>query len=76
MGNFHPFDHIDPNQPQTRVLFLAGNQGGVGSEGDYNYGYDSDYGIGGYASMNGMARYVAVTPYEASTSLRYLDFGI
>jgi hypothetical protein len=76
MGNFHPFDHIDPDQPQTRVLFLAGNKGGVGSEGDYEYGYDSDYGIGGYASMDGMARYVAVAPRDVSTSLRYLDFEV
>jgi hypothetical protein len=76
MGNFHPFDHIDPDQPQTRVIFLAGNKGGVGSEGDYNYGYDSDYGIGGYANMDGMARYVAVAPRDVSTSLRYLDFGV
>ena len=74
MGNFHPFYHINPDQPQTRVIFLAGNKGGVGSEGDYNYGYDSDYGIGGYANMNGMARYVAVAPRNVATSLRYLDF--
>jgi hypothetical protein len=76
MGNFHPFDHIDPDQPQTRVIFLAGNKGGVGSEGDYNYGYDSDYGIGGFANMDGMARYVAVAPRDVSTSLRYVDFGV
>jgi hypothetical protein len=76
MGNFHPFDHIDPDQPQTRAIFLAGNKGGVGSEGDYNYGYDSDYGIGGYANMDGMARYVAVAPRDVSTSLRYLDFEV
>jgi len=76
MGNFHPFDHINPDQPQTRVIFLAGNKGGVDSEGDYNYGYDSEYGIGGYASMVGMARYVAVAPRDVSTSLRYLDFEV
>jgi len=76
MGNFHPFYHIDPDQPQTRVIFLAGNKGGVGSEGDYNYGYDSDYGIGGYANMVGIARYVAVALRDVSTSLRYLDFEI
>ena len=76
MGNFHPFDHIDPDQPQTRVIFLAGNKGGVGSEGDYNYGYDSEYGIGGYASMVGMARYVAVAPQDVSTSLRHLPFEV
>lgn len=74
MGNFHPFYHIDLDQPQTRVIFLAGNRGGVGSEGDYNYGYDSEYGIGGYASMVGMARYVAVAPLNASTSVRNLPF--
>lgn len=76
MGNFHPFDHINPDQPQTRVIFLAGNKGGVGSEGDYNYGYDSDYGIGGYANMDGIARYIAVAPRDVSTSLRYLDFEV
>jgi hypothetical protein len=76
MGNFHPFDHIDPDQPQTRVIFLAGNRGGVGSEGDYNFGYDSEYGIGGYASMVGMARYVAVAPQDVSTSLRHLPFEL
>ena len=76
MGNFHPFDHINPDQPQTRVIFLAGNKGGVGSEGDYNYGYDSEYGIGGYASMVGRARYGAGAPREVSTSLRYLDFEV
>ncbi len=75
MGNFHPFDRIDPGQPQTRVIFLAGNKGGVGSEGDYNYGYDSDYGIGGYAHMIGIARYVAVAPRDESVSdLRGQDF--
>jgi hypothetical protein len=76
MGNFHPFDHINPDQPQTRVAFLAGNKGGVGSEGDYNYGYDSDYGIGGYACIHGMARYVAVAPRDVSTNVRNLDFEL
>ncbi len=75
MGNFHPFDRIDPDQPQTRVIFLAGNKGGVGSEGDYFYGYDSDYGIGGYAHMIGIARYAAVAPRDVSVGgLRGQDF--
>ena len=75
MGNFHPFDRIDPDQPQTRVIFLAGNKGGVGSEGDYFYGYDSDYGIGGYAHMIGIARYVAVASRDVSVrGLRGQDF--
>jgi len=76
MGNFHPFDYVNPDQPQTRVIFLAGNKGGVGGEGDYNYGYDTDYGIGGYANMDGMARYISVAPRNSSTSLSYLDFDI
>ena len=76
MGNFHPFDYVNPDQPQTRVIFLAGNKGGVGSEGDYNYGYDTDYGIGGYANLTGMARYIAVAPRKSSTTLSYLDFDV
>ena len=32
MGNWHSFNDIDPDQPQTRVLFLAGNEGGAKKE--------------------------------------------
>ena len=75
MGNFHPFDQINPEQPQTRVTFLAGNRGGMDSEGGYQYiGYDAGYGIGGYACMLNMARYVAVAPKKASASIRDLSF--
>jgi hypothetical protein len=76
MGNWHPYNRIDPNQPQTRIPFLAGNLGGVGSDVDTEglYGYDEEYGLGGDASMVGMARYVAVAPRNVATSLQYLDF--
>lgn len=77
MGNWHPFNRIDPDVPQTRVLFLAGNKGGIGSEGKnqgLGWGYDAEYGMGGDASMVGMARYVAVAPRAVSSSLRDLDF--
>jgi len=79
MGNWHPYNRIDPNQPQTRVAFLAGNKGGVGSEGDdivdgLTWGYDAEYGMGGDASMTNMGRYVAVAPRNVAASLRYLDF--
>ncbi len=76
MGNWHPYARIDPDQPQTRILFLAGNEGGVGTENDddQDYGYDAEYGMGGDACIHNMARYVAVAPRNASTSLRYLDF--
>jgi hypothetical protein len=75
-GNFHPFDHINPDQLQCRVPFLSGNKGGVGSEADYSdYGFDAEYGIGGFACMLNTARYVAVAPRNESTSVRYLPFN-
>ena len=79
MGNWHPYNRIDPDQPQTRIPFLAGNKGGVGSEGKdegLGWGYDAEYGMGGDASMVGMARYVAVAPRDVSTDLQYLDFEL
>jgi hypothetical protein len=76
MGNWHPYNRIDPDQPQTRIPFLAGNLGGIGTEDDddHLYGYDAEYGMGGDAGIHNMARYVAVAPRNVSTSLRYLDF--
>ena len=81
MGLWHPFNSIDPGQPQTRVPSLAGNEGGVGSEDDdgHLYGYDAEYGIGGDSgihntSMINIARYVAVAPRSVSTTLRNLPF--
>ena len=79
MGNWHPYNRIDPDQPQTRMVFLAGNRGGIESEGKnqgLGWGYDADYGIGGDASMVGMGRYIAVAPRDESASLRYLDFEL
>lgn len=83
MGNWHPYNRIDPDQSQTRIPFLAGNRGGVGSnefltnprlENEDIHGYDTEYGLGGDASMVGMARYVAVAPRDVSASLQNLDF--
>ena len=83
MGNWHPYLRIDPDQAQTRIPFLAGNRGGVGSDDILTnprlatediHGYDTEYGLGGDASMVGMARYVAVAPRDVATSLRNLDF--
>lgn len=75
MGNFHHYHHCNPDQPQARVIFLAGNKGGVGSEGgSADDGYDAEYGIGGYACPLNMARYVAVAPRNEATSVRNLPF--
>ena len=77
MGNWHPYNRIDLNQPQTRIPFLAGNQGGIHSQGDdpEEWGYDCEYGMGGDACIHNMARFVAVAPRDISTSLRDLDFA-
>ena len=77
MGSFHPFSRIDPNQPQTRLLNLGGNNGGLNSEGKdegLGWGYDEDWGISGNNGLVDMARYVAVAPRDPSTGLQYLDF--
>ena len=78
MGNYHPFNRVDLHQPQTRITFLAGNLGGVGSDDEDfgELGYDCDYGIGGDAAITGMARYVAVAPRDVSMNFRDLDFGV
>ena len=82
MGNWHPYNRIDPDQPQPRIQFLAGNEGGVCTENDddQDYGYDAEYGMGGDSSIHNtsminVARYVAVAPRNASTSVRYLPFA-
>ena len=78
MGNWHSHNRIDPSQPQTRILNLGGNKGGIGSEGknqELGWGYDADDGMAaGWPA--GLARYVAVAPRNDSTSLRYLDFEL
>ncbi len=77
MGNWHPYNRIDLDQPQCRIPFLAGNEGGMCTEDDDDddYGYDAEYGMGGDACIHNMARYVAVAPRDPSISLRNLDFG-
>jgi len=76
MGNWHPYNRIDPDQPQTKIPFLAGNEGGLCTEDDDDdlYGYDAEYGLGGDACIHNMGRYIAVAPRNASMSLRNLTF--
>ena len=77
VGNWHPYNRVNPDLDQTRIPFLAGNQGGVNTEDDDDdlFDYDAEYGIGGDACVHNMARYFAVAPRNAKTNLRYLDFG-
>ena len=32
MGNWHSYNDINPDQPQARVLFLCGTEGGASTE--------------------------------------------
>ena len=68
--------HLGKRTVQTRLPFLAGNNGGTYSQGDdpEEWGYDCEYGLGGDACIHNMARYIAVAPHDVSTSLRNLDF--
>lgn len=77
MGHWHPYQRIDINQPQTKIPFLAGNQGGMCTEDDDDdmNGYDAEYGLGGDACTHNMARFIAVTPDQTST-VRDLNFGL
>ncbi len=84
MGHWHPYNNINPDQPQTSALFLAGNQGGRGSDVDEfdpasrtqrEDGYNSETGLSG-GGMGGLSRYVAVAPRDVSTDLRCLDFEV
>ena len=86
MGHWHPYNRIDPDQPQTSTLYLAGNEGGRGSDVDEfdpstrtqrETGFHSETGLSGGGGVGpGLARYVAVAPRDASTDVRYLDFGV
>ena len=73
----HGHDEINPDEPQTLLLTLGGNKGGVGSEGHegLSWGYGEDWGLS-WSGPVGMDRYVAVAPGNASTSLQHLDFEI
>ena len=75
IGHWHPFNKIDPDQPQARVLLLTGKQRDVGAEDEDLLGFQTDSGIQGSSSLINIARYVAVAPGDVSTSVRYLNFG-
>ena len=73
----HGHNAIDPAQPQTRLLTLGGNRGGIGSEGHegLSWGYGEDWGLSASGPVD-MGRYIAVAARDVSTSVQYLDFEI
>lgn len=79
MGNWHDHNRIDPSQPQSHILSLGGNRGGIDSEGKeqelLSWGYGADDGIRAIWPA-GLARYVAVATHNDSTSLNDLDFEL
>jgi hypothetical protein len=86
MGHWHPFNAIDPNQPQASMLSLAGNQGGRGSDVDEfdpttrtqrQTGLHSETGLSSGGGLStAITRYVAVAPHDAARDVRHLDFGL
>ena len=73
MGAWNVFERVDPSAwdfyPQTHVTKLAGNFGGVGSDGSGDqWGYNSDYGIGGDASITNRGRYIGALVVRSSSS--------
>jgi hypothetical protein len=80
IGNWHIFDEIDPDQPQSSVLLLYGSPGGVratvyANEGmPHLRGVDTEFGLCGSAGMINAGRFVAVAPRDVSTSVRNLPF--
>jgi hypothetical protein len=80
IGNWHIFQEIDPDQPQSSVLLLYGSPGGeranvYANEGmPHLRGVDTEFGLCGSAGMINMGRYVAVAPRNVSTSVRNLPF--
>ncbi len=71
----HGHAQINPDEPQTCLLTLGGNKGGLGSEGHegLSWGYGEDWGLSASGPV-GMDRYVAVAPQDVSMSLQHLDF--
>ena len=85
MGHWHPFNVINPDQPQSSMLFLSGNQGGQGSDVDgfdprtrtqREDGFNSEIGLSSGGGMSGLSRYVAVVPRDSFRDVRDLDFGV
>ena len=71
----HRHGAIDPTEPQTRLLTLGGNRGGVGSDGHegLSWGYGEDWGFSASGPVD-MGRYIAVAPRDTSSSVQHLDF--
>jgi len=82
LGNWHIFDEIDPDQPQSRVLLLYGSPGGVRAKVHANEGMphlrgvDTEFGLCGSAGMINRGCYVAVAPRNVTTSVRHIPFTV
>ncbi len=89
MGNWHRYNDMNPDQPQTYIQFLFDCLGGASEKVDpasrlqgdadswfthYRVSRDSGFGLRGDSAMINTARYVAVAPRIESTSVRHLPF--
>lgn len=73
----HRHNGINPDEPQTRLLSLGGNNGGMGSEGyeGRSWDYGEDWGLNASGPVD-MGRYAAVAPGKAATDLQFVDFEL
>lgn len=80
MGNWHSYSdpHLNPEELQTTVPMMSGNQGGTDSDlDDYKIrGMNSDFGLRSGDSVIYLARYVAAAPQYQKISLRNLPFTV
>ena len=89
MGNWHRYNDMNPDQPQTYIQFLFDCLGGASEKVDpasrlqgdsdswythYRVSRDSGFGLRGDSAMINTARYIAVAPRNESTSVRNLPF--
>ncbi len=90
MGNWHRFDQMNPDQPQTYIQFLYDCIAGASQDVDpamrtqgdsdswfthYRVSRDAGFGLRGDLAMINTARYVAVAPRCTSTGVRHLKFN-
>ena len=80
MGSWHSYSdpYLNPEELQTTVPIMSGNQGGVDSDkDDYKIrGMDSDFGLRSGDSVICVARYVAVAPQNRKISVRDIPFTV
>lgn len=81
IGNWHSFNEMEADQPQSCICVMYGSPGGARAriyapEGiNHLRGAQTDFGLRGDTGMINMGRYVAVAPHDVGKSVRHLSFS-